>query len=194
MEYQKLIKAVLILLSIVLTVVILYYAKAFLLPLTFAALLAMLILPVCRWLEKKGVNKALSTILGILVLVGFFAALIAFISWQASDIAQNASKIEQQFSEKYKQAQAYISNELGISEEKQKEMLKKQQSSAPGKLTGVVAGFLAGFGGFLTDLLLVTVYIFLFLYFRAHLKKFVIRIVRMNKREIPGRLLISHKK
>ena len=175
---KKLVKAVLILLLLVLLVVILRYAKGFLIPLTFAGLLSMLLLPITKWLEKRKVNKALSTLAAILVLVVIFAGLVALVGWQASDMAENANKIEQQLSSKYKQAQELISQKLGIPPDKQKQMMKEQQSAAPGKLASAVTGIVSGVGGVLANTLLVFVYIFLFIYFRGHIKRFIMRLVR----------------
>lgn len=170
-------KAVRILLLLVLSVVIIKFGKPFLMPLTFAALLAMLLLPVTKWLERKGVNRVIATLLSILVLVGFFGGLFFLIGSQASGITKNASKVEQQFSQKYQQVQQLISEKLGIPPKKQEEMMKKQQSSVSGKLASAVGGLVAGIGGILANTVLVLVYIFLLIYFRGHLKRFVIRIV-----------------
>jgi predicted PurR-regulated permease PerM len=176
MQNQKLIKTAAILIVVVLSSIILKFGAPFLIPLAFAALLSMLLVPVCTSLEKKGVNKAIATILSILILVAFLAAVITFVSWQVSDLAKDTSNLEQQITEKYAQLRQYISNELGIPEEKQKEFVEKQQESSGGKMQAV-GGVLAGLGSFLTNLLLVFVYIFLLLYFREHIKRFVIRIV-----------------
>jgi predicted PurR-regulated permease PerM len=177
MQYQKLIKTTAILLIIVLIVVILVYARPFLVPLTFGALLSMLLLPIVKWLQAKGVHKAIATILSILVLVGFFALVIFFISWQISELASDASKIEQQISGKYQQLRQFVANQFGISPEKQQQMIKQQQSSSPGKMSSMITGFLSGLGGFLTNTILVLVYIFLFIYFRGRIKGFIVRLV-----------------
>lgn len=176
MAYRKLFKSAIVLLILVLLVVILRFGKPFLMPLTFAALLAMLLLPISKWLEKKKIHKAFSAILSILVMVAFFASLIAFVSWQASDIAQNTSKMKQQVSDKYQQVQEFVSKKLGIPPEKQKEIMKKQQSSSGGNLGSMAGGLIMGLGGLLTNILLVLVYIFLFLYFRGHIKRFMVRL------------------
>src|SRR5688572_4538549 len=170
MQHQKLLKAAAILLIVVLTVVIMKYGKSFLIPLAFGAMLAMLLVPICNSLEKKKVNKALATILSILVLVAFFAAVIAFIGWQVSDLAEDASKMEQQVKEKYSEIRQYISRELRIPEEKQEDLIKKQQQSSGGG-QNIATAILSGLGSFLTNTLLVLVYIFLLIYFRQHLKR-----------------------
>ena len=175
MPTEKLLKVAGGLLTAVLIVIILIFAKPFLVPLTFAALLAMLLVPITKWLERKGVNKALSAILSILLLVTFFAAIFTFVGWQVSDLAEDTAKIEEQVKEKIQQAREYVSTELGISQAKQKEMLEKQQKQSGG--SGIATALLSGLGGMLTNTVLVLVYIFLFLYFREHLERFVIRIV-----------------
>lgn len=176
MQNQKLIRTAALLIVVVLSSIILKYGAPFLIPLAFAALLAMLLIPVCAWLEKKGVNKALSTILSIMVLLAFMAGVVAFISWQVSDLAKDTSELEKQVTQKYGELREYISKELGIPEEKQKEFVEKQQESSGNKMQAVT-GIIGGLGSFLTNLLLVFVYIFLLLYFRGHIKRFVIRIV-----------------
>jgi predicted PurR-regulated permease PerM len=176
MQNQKLIRTAALLIVIVLSSIILKYGAPFLIPLAFAALLAMLLVPVCSWLEKKGVNKALSTILSIMLVIVFLAGVVAFIGWQVSDLAKDTSELEKQITQKYGELRQYISNELGIPEEKQKEFVEKQQESSGNKMQ-IVTGTIGGLGSFLTNLLLVFVYIFLLLYFRGHIKRFVIRIV-----------------
>lgn len=71
MRYQKLLKTAATLLTFILIVVILVYGKPFMMPLTFGALLAMLLLPIVKWLQAKGVGKALATVLYILALLAF---------------------------------------------------------------------------------------------------------------------------
>jgi predicted PurR-regulated permease PerM len=140
-------------------------------PLAFAGVLSLLLLPVTRWLERKrGINKAVATLLTLLAFLSVFAALFFFISWQLSGITEDASKMEQQVSQKLQQLKSSISKTFGVSPEKQQQIIKQQQQQAPGKTSAFITGLLSGFGLFLTNALLVLVYLFLLLYFRGHLK------------------------
>jgi predicted PurR-regulated permease PerM len=177
MQVQKIYKAAAILAILVLVVIILVYAKGFLVPLAFAGLLAMLLLPITRWLERKGVTRAIAVILSVLVLVAAFGLMILLIGWQVSDLSSDLSKAKAEFTSYIQQARAFVADKLGISKEQQREMLKKQQSSPAGNAGGAVTNILFGIGGFLTDTVLVLVYIFLFLYFRHRIKNFVLKIV-----------------
>lgn len=183
MQYTKVLKAAAILAILVLIVTILVYARPFLVPITFAALLAMLLLPVANWLQSKGIWEALAVLLSILALVAFLALVIFFVSWQISDIAENASKIEAQVREKYQEVQRLVAQEFGISPKEQQQMIEAQQSSASGKMSATITGFLSGLGTLLTNLLLVLVYIFLFIYFRGRIKGFILRLVPEERRE-----------
>jgi predicted PurR-regulated permease PerM len=176
MKNPKLLKAAAILLAIFLTGFILKFGKPFLAPLAFASLLAMLVLPIALWLEKKGVNKTIATLLSVLVFVAFIAGVLALVGFQAADLSKNAGQIKQQAKEKYHQAQQFVSEKLGVSKKKQQEMIKKQQESSQGK-GGLATAIVAGIGGFIATVLIIFVYIFLLIYFRGHLKRFIIRIV-----------------
>ena len=176
MQNQKLIRTAALLIIAVLASVILKFGAPFLIPLAFAGILAMLLVPVCASLEKKGVNKVIATILSIFTLIIFLAGVVTFISWQVSDLAEDTAKLEQQITEKYEQLRQYISDEIGVPKEKQEEFIEKQQQSSGGKMKAAT-GIIGGLGAFLTNLLLVFVYIFLLLFFRGHIKRFVMRIV-----------------
>lgn len=176
MKQQGLIKAASIFAILISAVVILIYAKGFLIPLTFGAILSMLLLPVTKWLETKGVNNVIAIILSILLLVLFFSGVIALLTWQIAGIGEDFTKFQDQLIQKYQQARQFISEHLGISHEKQQEMLKKQQSAGGGAGKGITA-VLSGIGGFITDIILVLVYIFLFIFFRGRLKNFIVKIV-----------------
>ena len=183
MQNPRLFKALAIVALVLLIVTVLILGKPFLVPLTFAALLAMLLLPVTRWMESKGVNKALSTLAAIMLLLSFFALVLFFIGWQMSDIASNTAKLQQTVTEKYEQAKDFISQQLGVSERKQEQIIKEQQKSSSGKMTGMVTAVMGGITSFLTDTLLVFVYVFLFIYLRSRIKGFIIRLVPLVERE-----------
>ncbi len=179
MHHFSLPKSVRFLFFLFLLVAGLYFAKPFLVPVAFALLLSMLLLPISRWLQKKGLGKGFAALLSVIVLLLFFAALIGLLSWQVSDLAKDASNIEQTLTKKITEIRQQISSTFGVSQQQQNEFIKKQQesSSSGGGIQSFITGIVAGIGGFLTNLLLVLVYIFLFIYLRSHLKKFLLQLL-----------------
>jgi predicted PurR-regulated permease PerM len=193
MQDKLLNKAIKVLLFIFLLTLVLHYGKSFFVPLTFAGLLSMLLLPVSLRLKGWGINKAVAAVLSILLVVLFFSGIIALLAWQISDISQDAPQIEQSIQQKIQQVKQYLSNTLDISSQKQQELFQKQPSSA-GKLTSFLTSALTSAGAVLTNFLLVLVYIFLFMYFREHLKKFVLKLFPKTQQAEAGKVIESSRK
>lgn len=164
----------------------LYFAKPFLVPIAFAGLLSMLFLPISRRLERKGVGRGIATLLCILLLLTVVGGLITLLAWQVSDITSDAEQMEQRLMQMITQLKQSISNTFGVSPERQ-EQLFKQQGQGGGSASKMVAGFMGSIMSFLVDAVLVLVYIFLFMFFRRHLKTFILKLVpEQEKRNAQG--------
>ncbi len=174
---DRLAKSIKIMVFLVLLIIILIYAKPFLVPLAFAGIFAMLLYPVSQKLESWGLKKGLAILLSTLILLVVMAGIIAMFAWQVSDISKNSDEIERNLNQKITELRNFVSTNLGISIKKQEEIMKEQQQGGGGQLSGMITGAVSGIGGFLTNALLVLVYVFLFLYFRTHLRKFVLMLV-----------------
>jgi predicted PurR-regulated permease PerM len=150
----------------------------------FAALFSMLLLPLSEKLENLGLNKVLAVLVSVITLIAAIALIISLLSWQLSETLQDLSKVEQNVSSKLDEIRRSISTKLGISQATQKEVIKDQQTKGAGLITSAVTSV----GSFATDFILIIVYIFLFLYYREHLKNFVLKLTRQdqqgNAREI----------
>ncbi len=177
MTQLSLSRTVQVLLFLFLLVGGLYIARPFLVPVTFALLLAMLLLPLCKRMERMGLNRALAALLCILLMAGFIAGVAAILSWQVAGIAQDFSNIEGQVVKLFDNAEAYISNTVGIAPQQQEKMLQAQQEKLSGGMGGNILSVVTSITGTLGALLLTLVYIFLFIYYRGHLKAFILKLV-----------------
>lgn len=157
----------------------LYYAREFLIPLAFGGLFATLILPSTRKLEDKGLHKGFAAVICILVLLLVVAGIISLIVWQVSDLAKDVSEMQQQIGKILERVQRFLSTAIGISAEKQKEILEQQQKSSSGDMASMVTGLM----GFLVDFVLVVVYTFLFVFFRKRIKGFILKLVPAEEME-----------
>jgi predicted PurR-regulated permease PerM len=182
MRRFSLTRSVQVLLFSILLIVALYYGKPFLIPLAFAGILSMLLVPVVEWLERKRFPKALAVLCADLLVVAVVAGIIGLISWQVADLAKNASQLESNIMQKVTQLKQFVATSLGVSPQEQQQMLQKQQQGASSGIGQQVTGILTLFGGILTDFLLMLIYIFLFLYLRSHLHTFVLKLVADEKR------------
>ena len=110
----------------VLLIVVMFFGKAFLVPVVFAALLAMLMAPVCRRFEGWGLNRPFSTIGCILILLLVIGGIGFIVSTQISTFADNLSQIESKGEELLQHAQAWIEEQIGMSPKEQEEVVKKE--------------------------------------------------------------------
>ena len=118
-------KSIKILLFIVLSYLVLVHAKPFLVPIAFAGLFSMLLLPVSRKLESWRINKGISVVLSILVLVAVASVIVWVLSLQVNDIKKNANSIEKNISQKITEVRDFATRKLGISQQKQNEIIEK---------------------------------------------------------------------
>jgi len=159
------------------TSLLLYHGRPLLVPLVFGGLLAMLLLPLSKKMQRWGLPKIPSIILALLTVVIFFGGVIALLSWQVAQMSEDSAKMEKTIMEKVEAGRQFINEKLGVSPQKQEQMMKEQQQSSGSKLSAAITGAVASIGTFLTNFLLVLIYAFLFIYFRSHLKKFILMLV-----------------
>lgn len=165
-----------LLLISVLVVAVLYFGRDVIIPFCLAALLAMLLKPLCVRMEKR-IGRGVAALCCVLILVAAVAVIVLLLSWQMKDIAESLPDMEKRISEFYHQLSESIASRFGVDEAQQKKWLEQQQSSSGDKLAGAATFFLSSLFGILVNTVLVVVYIFLFLYFRQHLKKFFLKLV-----------------
>lgn len=122
-----------ILIYTTLLVVLLYFlfwglvsAKAFLAPLAVAVLLAMLVLPIARWLEGKGMKRGWAAFFSDLLILLFFAGLAAVLSYEVKSFIEDWPKIKQELEPKVAQLQRFIQDKTGIPVEEQNQKVAQQ--------------------------------------------------------------------
>ncbi len=189
MKQPALTKTVQVIFLFFLVIAGLYFAKPFLVPLVIAGIFAMLFLPFSEWLEKKGLHRGLAAFLCVFSLVCLIAGIIALVSWQVSDLAKDMGNMQEYVGKSMTKIKQGISDKLGISAEKQEQMMKEQQSSAGGNAGKMVMAVLGGISGIMVNTILVMVYTFLLLFLRKHLRQFVLKLVGQTDRHQADRIL-----
>lgn len=105
-------------------------AKSFLAPISVAALLAMVILPICRWFEKKKINRGWSSFFSVLIILLFFVGLASVLGVQIKSFTDDWSKIKQRMEPKVEQLQKFISEKTGLSVQEQNQKIPFSISSS----------------------------------------------------------------
>lgn len=157
----------------------LHFAKDFLMPLSIGIVLATLFLPLCKWMEMHKVPKALAALLCILVLLLAIAGVGALLAWQVAELTNDIVLVKQKVIESGIRIQEYLFYHFGISAEKQTAILKDEQPSVSGIMQFVAGSMATIFANFI----LVLAYIFLLLYYRVHIRQFLLKLSPPAERE-----------
>ncbi len=165
----------------------LFFAKSFLIPLCIAGILATLFLPFCKWLEKKKVPKVLAVLICLLVLLLTITGIAILLSWQISQLTNDFSLLTQKAEDIGNSIQKYIFYNFGITAKKQSELLNNEQLSITGTMQMVAGSAVSIF----TNFILVLAYIFLLLYFRIHIKRFILKLFLPSQQAEMSKVLSS---
>ena len=177
------------LLTIILTGVILYYGKEFLVPLFFAILLSMLLLPVCRRLERWGVGRIWSTLAGALIIVLLVAGLFGIIIAQGASISEDLPQMQVQAEKLFEQLQQWVQARYGMGKQEQLSYLQKGVDKLSSSGSQLAADFLSGAMGFLTGFVLILLYFFFLMWKREKYREFFLKLVAEENRREMGREL-----
>ncbi|WP_316810934.1 AI-2E family transporter [Pedobacter heparinus] len=173
----KLQHSIYVLLFFVLSFGGLYFAGPFLIPVTLAAVFSMLFIRLCNWFEHKGMSRGLASLLCILSFVLAIALIVFLLFWQLNGLVENIDAMKTRAVSLVSNFQQWIYEKVGIDAQQQKEMVTQQGQAGGSGAGNMLAGFAAKIMDILVNTVLVLVYMFLFLLYRSHIKKFILKLV-----------------
>jgi len=159
----------------------LYFAAEFLIPVALAAVFSMLFIRLCSWMESKGLSRGISSLLCVLLFVGVITLILFLLSWQLSGLTENMDAMKQRMVTLFTNLQHWLHQQAGITMRQQNEMVKQQSQDAGSNAGTMLASFAGGVMGIMVNTILVIVYMFLFLLYRSHIKKFILKLVPRNE-------------
>jgi predicted PurR-regulated permease PerM len=163
------------LLLVILITAIMYYGKPLLVPVVMACLLAMLMAPVCRRLDKK-ITRGLSALICVIMLLAAISGVFTLVSLQISNFYKDLPNIEKKANQIADNTQVYIDERFGLSNEKQDGIIKKQINEI-GKSTGAFLGeLLGGIATTLSATILTLVFTFLLLFGKEKYEVFFLKL------------------
>ena len=169
-------------------------AKSFLAPLTTAAVLAILVLPLNRKMEKSFLNRAaasmINTIFLLLISLGFFA----LISMQIKNLVDDWPKIEETMYPKVEELKEFVFEHTPVSQADIDEASSGKPLFGIGSSPGKAMSFFNSVMGFFGNYLLTFVYIFFILNYRRHFMKFLLMLFPDERRKKIGKIVTQSAK
>ncbi len=166
-----------VLLFIVLVFTILYIAKPFLIPVAIGGMMAMLLVPVCRLLEKWKIPRGVASVICVIVTLVILLGVLYVLFNQMMALGKDLPAIGNKLNEMLNSGHNFISEHFQLPIEKQKEYLQTQVAGLSDLAGKFVGDIFRSILSFLIHLLIVTAYTLLLLIYRRRIKNFVLKLV-----------------
>ncbi|MET4073132.1 AI-2E family transporter [Hymenobacter sp. UYCo722] len=165
-----------------LLVFVLHKLDGILLPLFFAALLSVLLLPLVRRMEKWGWPPVWAIIAALLVMVAAILGLIFLFGSQLVELRTELPLLQKKLIVLFDEGQQWAHQRFGMDVMSKDELIDQSMKSFKKSAGGYLGSTLSTTAGVLSVLTLVPIYIFCFLYYRDHMRQFMFRFVSPDKR------------
>jgi len=154
-------------------------AKGFFAPLTTAVILSLVVLPLSIWMEKF-MKRPYAALINSLLLFGVSIGLMAIVSLQVRNFAEDWPQIQEQMTPKIEQLKTFALEHTPL-ESKDIDQTTTSDQIIGGDVKRTAASFVNGFSSFLANYLLTFVYVFFILNYREIFKNFLLRTMPDSK-------------
>jgi predicted PurR-regulated permease PerM len=156
----------------------LYFGKVFFMPLCFGGILATLFLPFCNWLEHKKCSKALAIIICLLTIIIAVGSILSLFGWKIAGLIKDVELLKERLIDSGVSFQDYIFNRFGLSVADQLLILKQEQPS----YSNIMQNIAGSISNVLANLILILIYFIFLLYYRSHIKQFLLKLTEESHR------------
>lgn len=147
--------------------------RGVIMPLLMAFFLSLLLLPVYRWLRRIRLPEVLAIAIAIIGMLAVVAGIFIFFSWQVGNLLSDIPTIQRNLMIHWTALSDWISQKLHYSSQQQMALLTKQLQGAGAGLMGYMQGAALSLTSVLIFVGLLPIYIFLILFYRNLLVRFV---------------------
>lgn len=178
------------LISLIAVVFMLYILKPFIVPILFAIILSVMIFPIQRFLEKKWrCNRLFATLTSLLILFVLTSLLFYIISTRLMYFLDNSDIYSKKLGELFHTSISTLEHTFNIADNrllseggfKAENIIKDNLDNI-----GIV---LTESGSLISDLVLIPIYIFFFLYYRAFFRTFVYKVYKSKPKSFINSIL-----
>ncbi|CAG5071731.1 Putative transport protein [Dyadobacter sp. CECT 9623] len=166
------------LVALIATVYILFVLRETIIPLAFSILLAILLYPVCAWLERRRVPRIGAILISILILFVVIVILLYVVSIQIGSFAEELPRITEKAEIIMDQTLAMGERYLNISRTQQVSEGKKYLVNALTEGRAFLLNTLVTTTGAISTFVLIPLYIFFFMLYRDFFRMFVHKAVK----------------
>jgi AI-2 transport protein TqsA len=163
----------LILHAVFLIVFFLYIGREIIIPLFFSFLIAVLLLPLESFLERKKVPRGIACAIPILLFIIIITGLMFFFTKELGSFSKELPQVKEKFADLLQNARTWISNKYHIDDNKQKDYIAKSSHDIISFGIGTLGTTFVGTLELSVISIFCLIFSFFILYYKALLKQFI---------------------
>ncbi len=173
MHSIKLNNRIIQLLGLVLLGIVVFYGQSVLVPIGFSFIFSVTLLPAYRIIKRTKLPDSIAILLTLLFAFIILGVVVGVISTQISNLLGHVDNLEKNVSAHLKVIALWIEAKTGYGVKQQSIFLNQQVASLKSSAGNILTGTASSLGGILVWFGLVPVYVFLILYYKNLLLRFV---------------------
>lgn len=178
------------LISFIAIVFILYILKPLIMPILYAIILAVMVYPAQQFFEKKWrCNRLLATLSSLIIVFFITGLLLTIIYFQLNSLGDNGADYTEKISELYYSSLEYFQKTFNM--DKRNSLFSRDL-----KIESIVKGnfekvgeFISQSGSVLSNLVLIPIYLFFFLYYRRFFRTFCYKLFRSKPKTFLNQMI-----
>ncbi len=160
----------------------LYALQGIVTLLLYSLLIAMLLFPLCRKLEKWKLPRVAAIFVCLVVLIGVLAGIVWLVSMQMANFTDDFPKFQEKMNAVIDRAQRMADDQFGLDKTRQKNEIKRITNDVLHNSGSYIGTFLSSTTSTLADLSLVPIFVFFILLYRDFFRSFLYKLFSKTRR------------
>jgi predicted PurR-regulated permease PerM len=164
---------------------VIFIGQDVIVPFAFAALLAVLLLPLNRFLEKHKFSRVTATLISITIFFILFGGLLYFLFTQIGSFVDDIPTIKKQLNRHLRTVQGWVYDNFHLTRRQQSEYVEEgtEQLKEANGGGGFIGQTFLSITEFLMIVVLLPIYTFLILYYRDMIRSFLVDVFKTEHRQ-----------
>jgi predicted PurR-regulated permease PerM len=163
--------------------ILLYFGRSLFIPISFGLLLALIIYPICKWLEKRKWPRSLAIFVVIFAIVIIFLALLGLLGYELNIFLRDLPRIMGKLRAYSPGVRNWLKDTMGVDADTQSDWFNKIIINIQNSLAGFLKTLFNMSVSTLFMMVMIPVYASLFLYQRGTFVRFLESVVGKKNRD-----------
>lgn len=162
--------------AVFIIIVVLYFGRSLFVPLSYGLLIAIVLYPICKWLEQHGWPRSLAITVCLLIVLILFGAIISLLVIQVNVFRKDLPELISRVKPALLHFQQWVQASFGVSISSQDQLWNNAASNISSNVGNIAQNTLSATASTFFTLFITPVYAALFLYNRGAFVQFLEKI------------------